>query len=114
MSTLVRIPLSGSTNGKPFIVAGISTGNTPVHTAHSSANDYVTLYAANNDTTDRLLTVEVGGTGNGEAMKQTVYAQVGRQTVLDRHLIQSALAITAFAAASSVVVLSGWVDRETA
>ena len=48
-TTVSRIPLSGSTNGRGIKIAATATAGTLVHTATSSATDcdVVTLYAYN-------------------------------------------------------------------
>ena len=115
MSTLVRIPLSGAGGASQIAVARITTPGNTVHTASPSTGviDFVTLYANNISTTDRVLTLEKGGVSDGNTRKYTVFGQLGDQTIWDRVPMQSSMVLAAFAAASSVIVLDGWVDRYT-
>ena len=59
--TFTKEFLSGSNNGRPIKVAAAVTPGTLIHTADNSAKDEIWLYAVNNDTADRLLTIEFGG-----------------------------------------------------
>lgn len=112
MSTIVRVPFSAGLNGRPIMVAGISSLNTTVHTSGSTSGttDYVTVRAMNLDSEARLLTLEKDG---AKLTEIPVPSSLGHVTLLDRTIVQSALAITAYAAVSSMIVLDGWVDRET-
>ena len=64
MATAVKRKLSGSTDGKPIKVAATGTAGTAIHTAVAGTTagtfDEVYLYAQNNDTVSRILTVEFG------------------------------------------------------
>lgn len=64
--TLSKLPLSGSTQGKGIKIAASSTPGTTVHTAVAGTTDKdeVWLWAYNNDTVSRDLTVEYGGTSS--------------------------------------------------
>lgn len=114
MSTIVRIPLSSSNNGKLICVAKIATLGNPVHSAAGgSTKDYITLRAVNQTTAGCLLTLEFGGATDSDTAKANIPGQVGFVTVLDRKLLGSSFNLTAFAAMSSVINLDGWVDRES-
>jgi hypothetical protein len=107
-----RIPLSGSTNGRPIPVAATATPGTTFHTAQSGTTfvDVVTLYATNTDTTIRTLTLEWGGTGVGNNM---VFQLPPKATVLlfTDLVIQNSLVCAAFCDVASVVNLAGFVNR---
>ena len=62
MTTIVKTVLSGSTNGRGIKVVATSSAGTTIHTAHSTSEDEIWLYAQNTDSTDRKLTIEYGGT----------------------------------------------------
>ena len=61
MATFSKLKLSGSTNGRGIAVTATATLGTTIHTAHATALDEIWLYAANIDSTARILTVEFGG-----------------------------------------------------
>ena len=62
MATIAGRILSGSTNGLGILVAATATLGTTIHTAVAGTSDYdeITLYAVNNDTVERELTIEWG------------------------------------------------------
>lgn len=112
MSTVVRIPLSASNNGKLIAVAKTATPGTPVHSAAGGSTvDYITLRACCQTTVATLLTGEIGGTADGEVFKVSVPGQAGFMTILDRKPLGSSFSLACFAGLSSVINLDGWVDR---
>jgi hypothetical protein len=62
-TTVSRIPLSGSTDGRGIKIAATATAGTLVHTATSSETDcdVITLYAHNSSGSAVNLTIEFGG-----------------------------------------------------
>jgi hypothetical protein len=64
-TTVSRIPLSGSTDGRGIKIAATETAGTLVHTGTSSETDcdVVTLYATNSSGSAVNLTIEYGGVG---------------------------------------------------
>jgi hypothetical protein len=116
MTTTAAEPvhLSGSTGGKPILVAASSTPGTTIHTATNTAGvfDEVELWASNTDTTDRKLTLEVGGTTAGFTIVQTIPAQGGAVMVY-RGRLNGGAALAAFAATANVLNITGTVNRLT-
>lgn len=109
--------LSESTNGRQIKVAATSTLGTAIHTAVSGTDDIdeIYLYAVNSDTVARKLTIEFGGVSSpDDLIEQTIAAESGVILVVPRHRLQNGLAVTAFAAAANVIMISGGVDRYTA
>lgn len=114
MATFSKQLLSGSTNGKSILVAATSTPGTTVHTAVSgtSSFDEIWLYAQNTDTVDRLLTIEYGGTTSpNDKFIVTIAAQSGLVLVVPGLILQNSLVLKAFASATNVVTVNGYVNR---
>ena len=112
MATVVRIPLSASNNGQQISVAKIATAGNAVHSAAGGSTiDYITLRACNLSSVSTTLTLEIGGTADQHLKKIEIPGQVGDVTVLDRYQLGSSFVLAAFAGRSSVINLSGWVDR---
>lgn len=103
--------LSGSTNGRPIEVAQTATAGTLLHTASASAKDEVWLWATNNDTEDRVLTIEFGGvTATDDHIVETIPAK-STVLVVPGAPISNSLAVRAFAAAANVINCFGHVNR---
>jgi hypothetical protein len=117
MATYSKNKLSGSTDGKQIKVTGTNTaGAVTVHTAVAGTTagvwDEITLYAQNNDTTDRVLTIEWGGTGDPDDLKKvTVPALAGDFPVVIGGVLRNGLLVKAFADAANVVQVSGFVNE---
>lgn len=117
-SALQKLKLSGSTDGKAIKVAATATLGTAIHTAVSGTTagtfDEVWLYATNNDTVDRTLTIEYGGATSPDClMTITLPSKCGWVPIVKGHILQNGLAITAFASVANVVCIEGFVNRIT-
>jgi len=115
MALGIQIP-SGSTNGKLVKVAATATAGTLIHTAVSGTSSYdeVWLWAANNDTQTRELTIEWGGTTSpDDLIKVSLSAKGGLVLVVPGVRIQNGLAIRAFASAANVVNVVCNVNRSS-
>jgi hypothetical protein len=115
MAQVSKAKLSGSTDGRGIKVVATATPGTTVHTAVTGTTagtfDEIWLYAYNSDTTDRQLTIELGGTtAPDDNIKVTIPAQQGRFLVVDGAILQNATVVRAFAAAANVVVVTGFVN----
>ena len=119
MSTITKRKLSGSTSGLPIKVTAAATPGTTIHQATSgtgAADDYdeVWLWAANNDTQARELTIEWGGTTSpDDLIKVSLSAKGGLVLVVPGVRIQNGLAIRAFASAANVVNVVCNVNRSS-
>jgi hypothetical protein len=115
MATFTKALLSGSTNGKQIKVSAITNGTAnTVHTAvaGTSAWDEVWLYAYNDDTSSRILTLLWGGTTEPDnAMRVTLNPRSGRLLVVDGALLQNSLVIKAYADVTNVVLIDGFVNN---
>ena len=116
-TSIERLALSGSTNGRQIKVAATATPGTTLHTATSSATDSfdeVWLWAMNSDSVSRVLTVEWGGTTNpDDRIIVTLAAQSGLVAIVQGLVLQNSLVVKAYAASANVVLMSGYVNRIT-
>lgn len=119
MATFAKTILSGSTGGRPILIANVATPGTLIHTGstNTSVLHEVWLYAMNSDTTARKITVEWGGTtAPNDIIELTVPAESGLVLVAPGLLLQgaspTALTIRAFAASGggNVVNVTGFVN----
>lgn len=115
MPTMSRQPLSASTDGRGVKVAATAIGSgTTIHTAVASATDrdLVTLYAYNDDGSDRVLTLGWGGTTDpDDLIIQNIPTQSGLILVTYKLLIRNSLVVKAAGSAANVIVLFGHVDQ---
>jgi len=116
MPTLTPVIPSGSTNGRPIKVAATATPGTLIHTATSTSGqfDELTLYAMNTDSSDRKLTIELGGvTDPDDLIERTIPAESGLVPILVGHRLNGGVAVRAFAASADVVTIVPDVTRYT-
>lgn len=114
-TSIERIALSGSTNGRMIKVVATATAGTTIHTATASATDTfdeVWLWAVNSDTTNKKLTIEFGGTTSpDDTIEVTIATEAGLTPVVQGMILQNSLVVKAFAATANVIMLSGYVNR---
>ena len=109
--TFSKINLSGSTNGRPVVVTGVSATGQVIHISTSQV-DEVWLYAHNNATYAARLTVEYGGTATGDNLTFDIPAVgAGPVLIVPGFLLTASLSARAYATVASVVALSGFVNR---
>lgn len=103
--------LSGSTNGKSIQVSAtvIGSANT-IHTAHATATDEIWIYAFNNDTISRALTIIIDGQ---EVSVVGIPAKEGLVQVIPGLPVTNSLILAAFAEVTNIIYVSGWVNRIT-
>ena len=118
MALYSKLRLSGSTGGRPILVAATATPGTLVHATGISATviDELWLYAVNTDTTDRKLTVEFGGvTAPDDLIELTIRAESGLVLLVPGLPLSgdgaAARNVRAFAALTNVVTILGYVNR---
>lgn len=113
MTTYSKLPLSGSTDGRPVKVVATATTGTTIHTA-GSAIDEVWLWASNTDSVARKLTIEFGGTTSpDDTIEVSIPAESGLVLVIPGIPLRNSLVVTAFAATANVVNVVGYVNRIT-
>lgn len=116
MATVSRIPLTGSTHGRGIKVTGTSTGaSVTVHTASATTTaglgDEVHLFAYNDDTQARELTIEFGGTTDpDDTIVIPIAPQSGVQYVVPGLFLRNSLVVKAFASAANVIVVHGFAN----
>jgi hypothetical protein len=113
MATYSKNILSGSTNGRQIKVVATASAGTLIHTAHATALDEIWLYAVNDTATDRLLTIQWGGTtATDDDIEFTVGAQNGLYLIVPGLLLTGGTVVRAFcAAAANAIQISGYVNR---
>jgi hypothetical protein len=115
MSTIDKVILSGSTQGQPISVAATGTPGTTIHTTGTSATiiDEIWLYATNNDTVARNLTIEYGS-GNIEV---AIPPKSGLSLVVTGLVLRgngsAGITVAAFASAANQIRILGYVNRIT-
>ena len=111
-----KVKLSGSTDGMGIKVAATSTAGTTIHTAvaGTSTLDEIWLYASNNGTDAKKLTIEYGGANVEDNIEQTIPGESGLFLVLPGLLLQNEKVVKAFAATADVITIHGYVNRITA
>ena len=113
-TTVSRIPLSGSTNGKGIKVAATSSAGDTIHTATSSTSDcdVVTLYAYNSSASAVTLTVQWGGTtAVDDDIKLSIPSLSGLTLVVPDLVLRNSLLVKAYAGTTNVVTITGFVNR---
>ena len=113
-TSVVKLKLSGSTDGRLIKVVPTSTPGTAIHTAHASSLDEIYLYAVNSDSVDRKLTIEYGGVASpDDLIELTIAAESGLVLVLPGLLLTNSLLLKAFAETANVIMVGGFVNRIT-
>jgi len=121
MATFAKTKLSGSTDGRPVLVAATATAGTVIHTGSGTATTYdeIWLYAINTHSADVKLTLEWGGvTSPNDLIEQTITTEAGLTLIAPGLLIKgnasTALIVRAFAATTNVISIHGYVNQITA
>lgn len=108
---LSRQLLSGSTDGLGVKVVATATAGTTIHTAHATSLDALYVNAFNSDSSDRLLTLEMGGATDPDNIIEITVAAGTYIPVLQGEILTNSKVLRAFAAAANVIVLYGYVNR---
>ena len=108
-----RVVPSGSTDGKGVKVTGTSTaGTVTFHTAHATSIDEIHLWAYNDDTVARTLTLEIGGTTDPDNLVViSVPPQGGLLYALPGICLTNSNTVKAFASTANVIIVHGYVNR---
>ena len=116
-TSIERIALSGSTNGRMIKVAATGTPGTTLHTATASTSDTfdeIWLWAVNSDSSARKLTIEFGGVAApDDLIEVTIPAEDGLYLVVPGLTLTNSLVVRAFAATANVLSINGFVNRIT-
>jgi hypothetical protein len=120
MATFTKVLLSGGVQGKAIKIAATTSGSagTTIHTtgSSSSAIDEVWLYATNSSSVGVSLTIQWGGvTAVDNEIKLTLPSNAGLTLVIPGLVLtgtgSAGNVISAYASATNVVVVSGYVNR---
>jgi hypothetical protein len=113
-TTITRLPLSGSTDGKAIKIAATSSAGTTIHTATASTSDVdvITLYAYNAATSAVNLTVQWGGTGTpDDDIKLSVPSQTGLTLMVPDLVLRNSTVCRAYAGTTNVITIHGYINR---
>lgn len=117
MATAVKRKLSGSTSGKPILVAATSTAGTAVHTCPNLDGagqwEEVWLWAQNNHTADVVLTVEFGSADASGNIIVTIPSKSGLIPIVPGLILQDEMTVKAFAGTTNVISVVGFVNTIT-
>lgn len=117
--TITPIHASGSTDGKPIVVAATSIGSgTAIHTAVSGTTsfDEITLLVTNTDSSVRTLTIGWGGTTDPDHLISktvSIDALSGPIPVVVQCRLNNAAAVKAAADSASKLLITAIVNRYT-
>jgi hypothetical protein len=109
-TSIEKMKLSSSTDGRPIKIAATATPGTTVHTAGSGI-DIVYLQLCNTDTTARKVTIEWGGTTSPDDTIELTIPPEGGIIEMPPMLIQNSLVVKVFCATANVVICGGYVER---
>lgn len=117
-SSAVKRKLSGSTDGKPILVAATATAGTTIHTAVAGTTagtfDEIWLWAYNGNTTNEVLTIEWGGaTVPDQNIVVTLAAQSGLIPITPGLILQNGMVVKAFSTTTNKVTINGFVNAIT-
>lgn len=117
MATFSKTILSGSTDGRPVLVAATSSPGTTIHTGSSTAATIqeIWLYASNPSGAQRTVTVQWGGTTSpNDHITFVLPAQSGLVVVAPGLILKgnaTPLVVRAFADSASQVNISGYINE---
>ena len=116
MATFTKAHLSGAADGLAVKVAATSSTGTTVHTAVSGTTagsfSEVFLWATNTSAAAVQLTVEWGTTTAADGnIIVTVPPKEGLQAIIQGLILHNSKVVTAFAASSNVILLTGYVNE---
>lgn len=106
--------LSASDRGRGIPLTTTSSPGTLIHTAIASSAlnewDVITLRAVNTGSSAAQVTVEWGGTDDGDRITQTIPAVDGFVELVPNHILQEGAEVRAYADTSGIVI-HGFVNR---
>ena len=118
MATFSKITLSGSTNGRGISVIASGSPGTTIHATGTSSTtkDEIWIYAVNESTTDRKLTIEFGAASQTDRIESTVKAESGLYLIIPGLILtgtgSAANTVTAFASGfGQDINIFGYVNR---
>lgn len=116
MAIISHVTLSGSTSGRMIALTSTALPGTTIHTAAASTGviDELHLWACNVSTSDRLLTLGIGGTSTADELLFTVPYRDGYYTIVPGLRLEGAVVTYGRASATDVaLMIGGYVNRIT-
>ena len=119
MGAIQKLGLSGSSQGTPIQIVATATPGTTLHTTGTSATviDEVWIYATNNDTVQRNIIIEYGGSGTASEISVGVPSKSGLTIVLPGTIFTgtgvAGNTIRGYASATNVINVIGYINRMT-
>lgn len=117
MGTISKEILSGSTNGRPIQISQVSTPGNILHTTGTSTTtiDEVWIYATNNDSVTRNLTIEWGTTGSTSEIVVGIPSKSGLTIVIPGITLRGTGSagndVRAYASTGGFINVIGYVNR---
>ncbi len=113
-----KIPLSGSTNGKPILIVATATAGTTIHTATAdntgNVYDEIWIWFQNTSASAVVVTVEYGSATvpDGNVIV-TVPSKAGELLVIPGLILNNATTVKAFAGTTNVCTAAGYANQIT-
>jgi hypothetical protein len=116
--SFTREQLSGSTDGKPILIAATATPGTLIHTAIASTTVWDHIYASANNLSavDVAITIEFGGTTDPDhllAKGLVIPANAHDFPLINGKPLKNSLVVRIFAGTANVLTVAGRVNRYT-
>lgn len=108
-----KLRLSQSTNGLNIKLTASASPGALIHTASSTDDDEIWLFAYNSGAGDQEVSVEWGGTTADDLLVETVPARVGLWPLIQGLQLTAGLLVRAFAVNANEVYIQGYVHRGT-
>jgi hypothetical protein len=114
-NTVYKRKFSGSTDGKPILVAATGDPGTTIHTAVAGITagtyDEIWLWLGNNDSVSHVVTIEMGSTTSDAFVTIPPYA--GLFLVLAGNILQNGMVLKLWADVTNKVTAWGYVNTMT-
>ena len=110
-TTITKVKLSASTNGRGVKVAATATAGTTIHTADATALDEIVTYVTNTSSTDCSLTFEFGGTTSPDDNMKFIVPANETIPCIPGIPLTGSVVVRAFAAVANVLIVFGFVNR---
>jgi hypothetical protein len=116
MADISKQKFTNSTLGRPILVTTNASPGTDIHTVTTNALQFeeIWLYAVNNDTIDRGITVEFGSNSAADQINAKIPFKSGLYLMIPGIPLQGDATpptVKVYAEAANVVSISGWVNR---
>lgn len=107
--------LSGSTNGRPISIAATSSPGTLIHQSINQAGinigHQLHLHAINSDSSDHILTLQLGGVTATDDLSIVIKANSQVQEILNgNNLFQNGVVIRGYADSANKILVYGYIN----